>query len=110
MAKGNITGFFEASAANPELAGKVAALASEYGYEFTAEEWSNSAGNIAAKIIRGGTYVRLKTDLSPMKKQNAYSEEPLVSANGDSSLEEKVPLSDGKMYRVTGGISPFRTR
>lgn len=53
MAKGNITGFFEASAANPELAGKVAALASEYGYEFTAEEWSNSAGNIAAKIIRG---------------------------------------------------------
>lgn len=38
MAKGNITGFFEASAANPELAGKVAALASECGYEFTADE------------------------------------------------------------------------
>lgn len=34
--------------------GKVAALESEYGYEFMAEEWSNLAGNIAAGIIRGG--------------------------------------------------------
>lgn len=58
MAKETITEFLKASAANPEFAGKVAALAAEYGYEFTAEEWLNSAGNVAAEIIRG-TYVRL---------------------------------------------------
>lgn len=97
MAKETITGFFEASAANHELAGKVAALASEYGYEFMAEEWSNLAGNIAAGIIGGGTYVRLETDSSPTKKQRECP-------------EETTPLSDGKMYRVAGGISPFRTR
>lgn len=51
MAKETITEFLKASAANPELAGKVAALAAEYGYEFTAEEWSDLAGKIAAKII-----------------------------------------------------------
>lgn len=109
MAEETITEFLKASAANPELAGKVAALASEYRYEFTAEEWSDLASKIAAKID-GGTYVRLKTDLSPTKKQSVCPEEALVSAEEDSSLEEKVPLSDGRMYGVAGGTTGFRKR
>lgn len=62
MAKETMTEFLKASAANPELAGKVAALAAEYGYEFTAEELMEFGSvrplpDEEAEAIQGGIFM-----------------------------------------------------
>lgn len=76
MAKENITSFFDAAMTDKALAGKLAVLAAEHGYDFTADELleygserplsNEEADGVAGGIIPG--IVRPKYLAPPVRK------------------------------------------